>query len=317
MAEAEARRSDRIDAVSIVTPNHVHHEVARCFLEAGIHVICDKPLTTSLERAEELVSLADKSGRIFAVTYNYSGYPMVRHARELILGGEIGDLRVVQVEYPQGWLAERLEDSGQKQAVWRTDPEQSGPAGCLGDIGTHALHLAEFATGDRVAEVAADLETFVAGRRLDDNVHVLMRFSSGAKGMLWASQVAPGHENGLRVRIYGSKGGIGWSQENPNYLTIALNGTPTTRVTRSGAGAGAAAAHATRLPGGHPEGYLEAFAQIYTDTAELIRARMEQRDPDPMACLVPDVREGARGVRFVASVLESSRTGGAWTRALP
>jgi predicted dehydrogenase len=317
MAEAEARRSDRIDAVSIVTPNHVHHEVARCFLEAGIHVICDKPLTTSLERAEELVSLTEKSGRIFAVTYNYSGYPMVRHARELILGGEIGDLRVVQVEYPQGWLAERLEDSGQKQAVWRTDPEQSGPAGCLGDIGTHALHLAEFTTGDRVAEVAADLETFVAGRRLDDNVHVLMRFSSGAKGMLWASQVAPGHENGLRVRLYGSKGGIGWSQENPNYLTIALNGTPTTRVTRSGAGAGAAAAHATRLPGGHPEGYLEAFAQIYTDTAELIWAKMEQRDPDPMACLVPDVREGARGVRFVASVLESSRAGGAWTRALP
>ena len=313
MAAQESRRADPIDAVSIVTPNHVHHEVARCFLEAGIHVICDKPLTTTLGRADELVALAEKSGCVFAVTYNYSGYPMVRHARELILGGEIGELRVIQVEYPQGWLTERIEASGQKQAAWRTDPEKSGPAGALGDIGTHAFHLAEFVSGDRVAEVAADVATFVEGRLLDDNVHVMMRFASGAKGMLWASQVAPGHENGLRLRIYGSKGGIGWSQEDPNYLTFAKHGEPTRQLTRSGAGLGTAAAHATRLPGGHPEGYLEAFAQIYTDAAELIRARMDQRDPDPKARLVPDVREGARGVRFIASVLASSRANGAWT----
>lgn len=317
MARSEASRADGIDAVSIVTPNHVHHPVAMRFLEAGIHVICDKPLTTSLVLADELAALAKRSGRVFAVTYNYSGYPMVRHARELILGGEIGELRVVQVEYPQGWLAERLEDSGQKQAAWRTDPERSGPAGCLGDIGTHALQLAEFTTGSRVAEVAAEVSTFVIGRRLDDNVHVMLRFANGATGLLWASQVAPGHENSLRLRVYGSKGGIGWSQEDPNYLTLARHNAPTLRLTRGGAGAGAAAAHATRIPGGHPEGYLEAFAQIYTDAAELIHARIEGRDPDPAACLVPDVHEGVRGVRFVASVLESSRANGAWTRTQP
>ena len=313
MAAAESKREDGIDVVSIVTPNHVHFDAARCFLDEGIHVICDKPLTTTVERAQQLVTLAGKSGLVFAVTYNYSGYPMVRHARELILCGEIGDVRVIQVEYPQGWLTDLLEASGQKQAAWRTDPERSGPAGCLGDIGTHAFHLAEFTSGERVAEVAADLATFVEGRLLDDNVNILLRFANGAKGMLWASQVAPGNQNALRLRVYGSKGGIEWSQEQPNDLALTRHGAPTTQLTRSGAGIGAAGAHATRLPGGHPEGYLEAFAQLYTDAAELIRAKKDGRDPNPAAALVPDVRDGARGVGFVSSVIASSSANGQWT----
>jgi len=313
MALAEAQRADPIDVVTIVTPNHVHYEIAKSFLNAGFHVICDKPLTTSPDHARELVSLTERTGQLFVVTYNYSGYPMVRQAREMVIGGEIGTARVLQVEYPQGWLAERIEDSGQKQAVWRTDPEQSGPAGCLGDIGTHAFHLAEFISGNRVVEVAADISTFVEGRQLDDNVNAMLRFEGGAKGMLWTSQVATGHENGLRIRIYGSRGGLLWSQENPNYLTLMRHNLPAVTLTRSGPELGAAATHATRLPGGHPEGYLEAFAQLYSDAAELIRAKGESRAPDPNARLVPDVRDGARGVQFIVSVLKSAKANGNWT----
>lgn len=316
MARAEAMRRDRIDVVSIVTPNYLHHRIARCFLDAGFHVVCDKPLTTSLPDALDLVAAVEASDRVFAVTYNYSGYPMARQAREMVAAGEIGDVRVVQVEYAQGWLTDKLEDTGFKQAVWRTDPELSGPAGCLGDIGTHALHLAEFVLGLQVVEVAADLEIFVEGRRLDDNVHVLLRCSNGAKGMLWASQIAPGHENGLRLRVYGSKGALIWSQEDPNYLGFARHGGAPQRLTRAGPGAGRAAAYATRIPGGHPEGYLEAFAQIYKDAAELIRAKQEARQPDPRARLTPTVIDGARGVKFVEAAIESNRANGAWTSAL-
>src|SRR5665213_1529737 len=264
MAVEEAKRPDGIDAVAIVTPNHVHHAVAMAFLKAGIHVICDKPLTTTLEDAEDLSKTVAQTGLIFGLTHTYVGYPMVRQMREMVLGGELGPIRMIQVEYAQDWLSTPLELSGMKQADWRTDPARSGPAGCLGDIGTHAYHLACFTTGLTCEQVAADLTTFVPGRRLDDNVQVMMRFSGGAKGSLWASQIAPGNENHLCLRIFGEKAGLTWEQENPNYLTLSPLGQQPRSITRGGPGAGAAAGYATRIPSGHPEGYFEAFAQLYT-----------------------------------------------------
>ncbi len=313
MAHREADRADRIDVAAIVAPNHVHHAAACAFLDAGIHVICDKPMTTTVDDARDLVRRVGAGSALFALTHNYTGYPMVRQAREMVAASELGRIRVVQVEYPQEWLSARLEDTGQKQAAWRTDPARSGPAGCLGDIGTHGFNLAEFITGLSCTSVAADLTTFVPGRRLDDNAHLLLRFADGAKGMLWASQVAPGHENSLRVRVYGEKAGLDWSQEHPNQLRYApLSEAPRT-IARGTAAAGAAAVRATRIPAGHPEGYLEAFAQLYRDFAEQIRARAEHRAPDPAACLVPTVRDGLRGVTFIAAALESSRRDGAWT----
>ncbi len=312
MAAAEAAREDGIDVVAIVTPNHVHHGPARAFLDAGIHVICDKPLTTSLEQAMDLVAAVRDSGRVFGLTHNYTGYPMVRHARELVAGGELGALRVVQVEYPQDWLSTRLETTGMKQAEWRTDPARSGPAGATGDIGTHAFNLAEFVTGLEVESLAAELSTLVAGRRLDDNVNMLLRFAGGARGMLWASQVAPGNENGLHIRVYGERAGLEWYQEHPNHLHFTPLGGSPQLITRGSPAAGPAAARATRIPPGHPEGYLEGFAQLYTDIAELIVAHAQGREPDPQARLVPDVRAGARGVRFIEAAVESSRADGAW-----
>lgn len=312
MARAEAARADGIDVVSIVTPNHVHHAAAKAFLDVGIHVICDKPLTTTLDQALDLEAAVAKSGRIFALTHNYTGYPMVRQAREMVAAGALGRIRVVQAEYPQDWLSTKLEDSGLKQAEWRTDPARSGPAGCVGDIGTHAYNLACFISCLKGTEVSADLHTFVDGRRLDDNAHMMLRFDGGAKGMLWASQVAPGNENALKVRIYGEKGGLEWAQENPNYLTFIPLGEPPRLITRGGAGAGDAAAHATRIPPGHPEGYLEGFAQIYTDTAEQICARIEKRDPDASALLVPGIADGVAGVRFIGAAVASSAEGAVW-----
>ena len=226
MAREEAKRPDGIEAVSIVTPNHMHAGPALAFLKAGIHVICDKPLTTSLKEAKALQAAAKKSGLIFAVTHNYTGYPMVRQARAMVKAGELGEIRVVQVEYPQDWLAEPLEKTGQKQADWRTDPKRSGAGGCIGDIGTHAYNLADFITGLSVDELSAELTTFVRGRKLDDNTQILLRYANGARGSLWASQVAIGNENNLRIRVYGTKGGIAWSQENPNYLHVSPIGKP-------------------------------------------------------------------------------------------
>ena len=315
MAEAEAGRDDGIDVVAIVTPNHVHHAAAKTFLEAGIHVICDKPMTTSLDSALDLVNTVKRTERVFGLTHNYTGYPMVRHAREMVEAGELGAIRVIQAEYPQDWLSTRLENEGQKQAEWRTDPERSGPAGCVGDIGTHAFNLAAFITGLEVESIAADLSTFVEGRLLDDNAHMMLRYRGGARGMLWASQVAPGNENALHIRIYGEKGGLEWFQEHPNQLHVTPLGEPPRVISRSGAGAGAAAAHASRIPPGHPEGYLEGFAQLYADVAELIAARTEGRMPDPMARLVPTVEDGARGVKFIEAVVDSSRQNGAWVDA--
>jgi predicted dehydrogenase len=314
MARAEAARPDGIDAVAIVTPNASHHAIARAFLDAGCHVICDKPLTTGVAEAEDLVAAVRQSGRLFALTHNYTGYPMVRQARAMVAAGELGAIRVVQVEYPQDWLSTRLEDSGQKQAAWRVDPAQAGPAGSLGDLGTHAHNLAEFITGLEVEQLSADLSSFVAGRTLDDNAHLMLRFTGGARGMLWSSQVCPGNENALRIRIYGERAGLEWSQEQPNQLRhTPLGQAP--RILARGVGAlHPAATHATRIPSGHPEGYLEAFAQLYADTAEQITARMEGRDPHPEALLVPTVEHGLRGVRFLAAAVASAHEGGGWAR---
>src|SRR5882724_161420 len=314
MAAAEAKRPDRIDAVSIVTPNHVHFGPAKAFLEAGIHVICDKPLTTTVEDAVALAGIVRKSGLIFGLTHNYTGYPVVRQAREMIQAGELGKTRVVQVEYAQDWLTTAVEATGNKQAVWRTDPAQSGPAGSLGDIGTHAYNIACFVTGLQCEQVAADVSIFVPGRRLDDNVHLLLRFEGGARGMLWASQVATGNENNLRLRVYGEKAGLEWGQENPNYLRYTPYGKPPETISRAGAGATASAKHASRIPAGHPEGYLEAFAQLYTDLAEQIAARKAGRAPSAASLLVPGVADGVAGVRFIDGVLESSRQNSAWVK---
>jgi predicted dehydrogenase len=313
MARAEAARADGIDAVAIVTPNHLHHPAARAFLDAGIHVICDKPMTATVEQAEDLAVAVAASGRLFALTHNYTGYPMVRHARSLVAEGALGTIRVVQVEYPQDWLTTSLEESGQKQAAWRTDPALTGGGGCIGDIGTHAFNLAEFVSGLHCTQLAADLSSFVPGRRVDDNVNMLLRFASGARGMLWSSQVAPGHENGLRLRIFGDQAGLEWHQEQPNHLRVTRFGEPPQIVTRNGPGSGPAAAYASRIPAGHPEGYLEGFAQIYRDVAEQVAAFIEGREPDPASLLVPTVADGVRGVRFISAALDSSRNNAAWT----
>ena len=314
MADAEAKRADRIDAVSIVTPNHLHYPIAKAFLQTGIHVICDKPITTTVEDSLDLQKMVERTGLVFGLTHNYTGYPMVRQARELVASGELGPLRVIQVEYAQDWLATPLEKTGQKQALWRTDPVQSGAAGSLGDIGTHAFNLAEFVSGHTCEQVAAELSSFVPGRRVDDNAQMLLRFNNGVRGMLWASQVAVGNENNLRLRVYGEKAGIEWRQENPNYLSLMPLGKTPELIRRNGSGAGPVAAHASRIPGGHPEGYLEAFAQLYTDLAEQISANIEQRSPDPASMLVPTVADGVAEMRFVAGVIASSKQNSAWVQ---
>jgi predicted dehydrogenase len=313
MAEREAARPDRLDVVAIVTPNHLHFGPAQAFLARGIHVICDKPVTHRLEDALTLASVVERSGRIFALTHNYTGYPLVRQARQMVASGALGTIRVVQVEYPQDWLTSALEGTGQKQAAWRNDPARSGIAGCTGDIGTHAFHLAEFVTGLRCESVAAELTRFVKGRTLDDNAQMLLRFTSGARGMLWSSQVAPGNDNALRLRVYGEKGGLDWSQEQPNTLLFTPFGEPPQLIRRAGSGASVIAAHASRIPAGHPEGYLEAFGQIYRDVAEQIRARFEAREPDPASLLVPGITDGVRGMRFITAAVASSQANAAWT----
>jgi predicted dehydrogenase len=313
MAAAEATRSDRIDAVAIVTPNHVHHPAASAFLAAGIDVICDKPLCRTMREARDLVAQVSASGRLFAITYNYTGYPMVRQAREMVAAGELGTIRTIQAEYAQDWLSTDLETTGQKQADWRTDPTRSGAGGAIGDIGTHAFNLAEFIAGQECAELAADLSTFVAGRRLDDNAQMLLRFAGGARGALWASQVAPGNENGLAIRIHGEKAALSWRQEHPNQLVFSRLGQPPVALSRGGPTIGAAAAHATRLPSGHPEGYLEGFAQLYRDVAAQLRARQAEIAVDPLTTLVPSIREGVRGMAFVTAAIASSAADGAWT----
>ena len=311
MARREARLKDGIEAVAIVTPNHMHYPAAREFLKRGIHVICDKPLTSTMGDAKKLAALAETSGALFVLTHNYTGYPMIRQAREMIAAGDLGTIRLVQAEYPQDWLTERLEASGQKQADWRTDPQRSGAGGCVGDIGTHAYNLACFVSGLELEELSAELTTFVKGRRLDDNVQVMMRFRGGARGMLWASQVAPGNENGLRLRIYGEKGGLEWEQEQPNHLWFTPFGEPKRLITRGGAGAGAAAGRVTRVPAGHPEGYLEGFATIYQEAAHAIRAARAGKPAGPEV-LYPGISDGLAGMAFIDACVRSSRANGRW-----
>jgi predicted dehydrogenase len=313
MARREARLRDGIEAVAIVTPNHMHWPVAKAFLKRGVHVICDKPLTATLADAKKLAALAAQSPAVFVLTHNYSGHPMVRQAREMVASGALGAIRVVQAEYAQGWLADPLEATGQKQAGWRTDPARSGAGGAIGDIGTHAFHLAGYVTGLEAEALCADLTAFVPGRRLDDDARVLLRYGGGARGMIWASQVAVGCENGLRLRVFGEMGALDWAQESPDVLFFTPKGEPTRRITRGGAGAGPAAARVTRTPFGHPEGYLEAFATIYAEAARLIRARQAGVAPDP-AAHAPTAADGLAGVAFVDACVRSSAKGGVWVK---
>jgi predicted dehydrogenase len=314
MAKAEAKRADGIEVVSIVTPNHMHYPAAKAFIEAGIHVVCDKPLSLNLKEALALEKLlAKKKDVIFALTHNYSGYPMIRHAKAMVAAGDLGDIRLVQGEYPQDWLTTELEKTGQKQAAWRTDPKRSGAGGCVGDIGTHTYQLGCFVSGLKLDELSADLTSFVKGRKLDDNAHIMLRYKGGAKGMIWASQVAPGHENGLKLRVYGTKGGLEWLQADPNYLWVTPFGEPKRLITRGGAGANAAAARVTRVPSGHPEGYLEGFANIYTEVARAVKARRVGKKPDPQVEF-PGIADGVAGMAFIEACVKSSGKNGKWTK---
>lgn len=313
MADAECRRPDGIEAVSIVTPNHLHAHAAMVFLEAGIHVICEKPMTITVDEAAALVSLVKQTGRIFVLMHNYTGYPMVRQARAMIRDGLLGELRVVQAEYPQDWLTENIEVAGVKQAEWRTDPERAGAGGAIGDIGTHAYNLVRFVSGLRLSELCAELTSFGEGRSLDDDAQILMRFEGGAKGMMWASQIAPGNENGLRLRVYGTRGGLEWLQGEPNTLMFSAFGQPRQLISRGGAGVNPQANRLTRIPAGHPEGYLEAFANIYRETATAIfAARDGNTIPDDV--LFPTVEDGLDGMKFIAAAVTSSNNGGTWTQ---
>lgn len=306
MARRESERPDGIDAVSIVTPNHLHYPVACAFIDAGIHVICDKPMTINLADALDLKKRAQAKGVHFLLTHNYSGYPLIRAARALIEQGDLGDLRVIQVEYAQDWLSMPLEEDGNKQAAWRTNPAMSGPAGCLGDIGTHAAQLAEYVTGLTPSELSAELTTFVPGRRVDDHVQVMLRYATGARGMLWASQVATGEENHLRLRVYGTKASISWDQEQPNTLIFQALGKPAMHYTRGMPGLPDVAYQGLRTPGGHPEGYLEAFSQIYTDFAAVLRGEM-------INATLPGLDDGIKGLAFIENVIKSSQNNGQWT----
>jgi predicted dehydrogenase len=307
MATAEAARDDGIDAVAIVTPNHMHVPAALAFLRAGIHVICDKPLASQLDDALELEQALAVSDKLFFLTHNYSGYPLIRQARDMVAKGDLGQLRLVHVEYVQDWLTEAATG---KQAEWRTDPARSGAGGAIGDIGTHAWQLAEFVTGQSPRALAADLSSFVEGRAVDDNAHVMMRYASGAKGMLWASQVAVGNENGLRLRLHGDKSGLEWAQENPNQMTFTRFGEPKQILTRGGAGGSPAGLATTRIPAGHPEGYLEGFATLYNEAAQAIRAHAQTGSTEGF--VLPGLADGLSGMRFIDACVRSSQADGAW-----
>ncbi|MEQ1939463.1 Gfo/Idh/MocA family oxidoreductase [Mesorhizobium sp. CN5-321] len=313
MAHSEASRPDGVEAVSIVTPNHMHAPAIRAFLDAGIHVICDKPLTTTLAEALSLREAARISGLVVALTHTYTGYPMLRQARAMVRNGALGDIRVVQVEYAQDWLATKLEDGGNKQAEWRSDPERSGAGGSIGDVGTHAFNLAGFVTGLEPDALCAELSTFVAGRRLDDNAQIMLRYENGARGSLWCSQVAIGNENEVGLRVYGSKGALEWAQRDANQLVWSSLDQNRQIITRNGAGADQSNSRASRVPAGHPEGYLEAFATLYREVADAIVASRQGRPPGPET-LFPTVDDGVKGLAFIDAAIRSSIAGGVWTR---
>ncbi len=315
MAEQEARRDDGIEVVSIMTPNNSHYAIARAFLEHGIDIICDKPLTTEVDQAVELMRLTRQSGLVFGVTYCYSGYPMVRQAREMIRSGELGDIRLVQVEHASGWASTLLEAEGHKQALWRTTPSIAGKSSVVGDLGTHAHHMARFITGLEITEVSAELASIVPGRQADDNAHIKLRFNNGAKGMMWASMVATGHWHGLRIRVYGEKGSLEWVQEQPNELALRLADGHHHTLTRGFGWLSPAAHRASRLWPGHPEGYLAAFANLYSDIADAVLARRDGIEADPLAYLFPSVEDGVLGVMFVDAAVASHQQDGRWVRA--
>jgi len=311
LKEKELPEGVRMDFVSIVTPNHMHYPPARMALENGFHVVCDKPLAFSLDESLKLRNLVEKSGLLFALTHNYTGYPLVKHARDMVRNGDLGKIRKVVVEYPQGWLSSYLEGENQKQASWRTDPKRSGIAGAMGDIGTHAENLAEYITGLKIVEMCADLSIFVEGRQLDDDGNVLLRFDNGARGILYASQISNGEENALAIRIYGETGGLEWHQMEPNTLIHKTNDG--TSILRTGVGDLSAKAQAnTRVPAGHPEGYLEAFANIYKNFARALRSKLKGETPSPVDMDFPTVEDGVRGMAFIESVVESSNSDQKW-----
>ena len=314
MAEAEAALGqDRcIDAVSVVTPNHLHHPVATAFLEAGIHVFCDKPMTTTVADAEDLCRTVERTGLTFALTHNYTGYPMVKEARHLVRSGRLGAVRKVVAEYPQGWLGTRLEATGHKQAGWRQDPSQAGPSSAVGDIGSHLDNLVRYVTGLEIEAVFAELATLVPGRAMEDDAAILVRFAGGARGVYCASQVSTGEENGLTLRIYGERAGLVWRQEDPNILDLRFPDSPAQRLTRGSPWLCAAAGHATRLPPGHPEGFIEAFANIYRCAGRVIGAGIAGKPADPLEDDFPDQKDGLRGVRFIQGVLDAAERG-RWT----
>ena len=305
MAVSESARADGIDAVAIVTPNHMHAGPAIAFLNAGIHVICDKPLAATIEDVKAIENAVSKSTARFFLTHNYTGYPLIRQAREMVANGELGNVRIIQAEYAQDWLTEAV-DSSNKQADWRTDPARAG-AGCIGDIGTHAFNIATFVTGMVPNELSAELSSFVSGRQVDDNAFIRLRYQNGARGTIWSSQVAVGCENGLKLRVYGDKGGLEWNQENPNQMTFARFGEPKQIITRGGAGLGSGAGRWTRIPPGHPEGYLEGFANLYNDIADIISGKNDNG-------LVPDLSAGVDGMWFITSCIDSSNANGSWIK---
>ena len=308
MAEREAAlpAEERIDFVSIVTPNHVHYRAARAFIERGIHVICDKPMTTTLEDAEALCQLVRKHDVVFALTHNYSGYPLVKQARAMVRAGELGEIRKIVAEYSQGWLSTRIEATGQKQADWRTDPARAG-AGALGDIGSHAEHLARYVTGLEIEQLCADVSTFVEGRRIDDDANLLVRYRGGAKGLLFCSQISLGEENRFTLRVYGTQASLEWHQQEPNFLIVRRAGRPMEVYRPGHAFLTPAAQHATRLPSGHPEAFLEAFANVYANAMRTISARIAGEKPNPLDLDFPTVDDGLAGVRFILTAVESGR----------
>ena len=315
MIEAESSREDKIDAVAIVTPNHMHHPIALAFMNKGFNIICDKPLAMNLRQCEELVQSKQDNDVLFALTHNYTGYPMIRNARALCHNGDLGKIRVIQAEYAQDWLTEDLENKtqndGNKQASWRTDPSQSGAGGCIGDIGTHAYNLIRYVTGLDTQEISAELTSFVPGRNLDDNAQISLRFKEGAKGTIWSSQIAPGNENHLQIRIYGEKAGLEWCQEDPNYLYFTKYGEPKQKITRGGAGALNESNEVTRIPPGHPEGYLEGFANIYTDVANaLINKKNGTFNSENHQ--FPSVEDGLEGIKFIERSVASSSSNSSW-----
>jgi len=316
MAEKESRlpKEERIDFVSIVTPNHHHFEIAKAFIIAGFHVICDKPMTTTLADAEELCRLVKKHEVIFALTHNYTGYPMVKQARELVRQGALGVIRKIVVEYPQGWLATFLEGEGAKQAVWRTDPNQAGVAGCFGDIGSHAENLAHYITGLEIEELCADLTTFVSGRKLDDDANTLVHYEGGARGIMYASQISVGEENNFRIRVYGTEASLEWRQENPNYLHVRFRNAPEQIYKHGNSYLTPIAQHNIRLPSGHPEAFIEAFANIYRNAGRTMAAKISGTTPGEFDTDFPTAQDGARGVHFIHAVVQSSQQRG-WMKA--